>query len=68
MNRIQSHLEQVDLIGKVADLKDQHYRNTLALNAILELFIEKGLLTHAEIEAKAAALDALSPLLIHPSP
>jgi hypothetical protein len=58
MNRINSHLEQVDYIGKLADLKEQHYQNTLILSAILELLLEKGLLTHQDVEKKAEELDA----------
>jgi hypothetical protein len=57
MNQIHSHLEQVDYIGKLADLKEQHYQNTLILSAVLELLLEKGLLTHQDIETKAAQLD-----------
>jgi hypothetical protein len=56
MNKI-SHLDQVDYIGKLADLKEQHYQNTLILSAMLELLLEKGLLTHQDIEQKAAQLD-----------
>jgi hypothetical protein len=52
-----SHLDQVDYIGKLADLKEQHYQNTLILSAMLELLLEKGLLTHQDIENKAAQLD-----------
>jgi hypothetical protein len=52
-----SPLEQVDYIGKLADLKEQHYQNTLILSAMLELMLEKGILTHQDIENKAAQLD-----------
>ena len=57
MNQIFSHLDQVDYIGKLADLKEQHNQNTLILSAMLELLLEKGLLTHQDIESKAAQLD-----------
>jgi hypothetical protein len=57
MNQIFSHLDQVDYIGKLADLKEQHYQNTLILSAMLELLLEKGILTHQDIENKAAQLD-----------
>lgn len=66
MQRIPSHLEQIDLIGKLADLKEQHYRNTLAITAVLELLFEKGILTRQEIQAKAAELDALTPPTANP--
>jgi hypothetical protein len=57
MNRIHSHLSEVDLIGKLADLKEEHYKNTLVLSAVIELLIEKDLISMEEIEAKAADLD-----------
>jgi hypothetical protein len=49
-------MDQIDLIAKLADLKDQHYQNTLVLTAVLALLTEKGLLTEQEIHAKAAQL------------
>jgi hypothetical protein len=58
MNRIHSHLDEVNLIGKLAELKEDHYKNTLALTAIIELLVEKGILTTQEIQQKAAELDA----------
>ncbi len=67
MNRILSHLEQVDYIAKLADLKEQHYQNTLILSAILELLLEKSLLTRQDIEQKAAQIDtALNPHSTYP--
>jgi hypothetical protein len=57
MNRIHSHLNEVDLIGKLADLKEEHYKNTLVLSAVIELLIEKDLISMEEIEVKAAELD-----------
>ncbi|MEX2461632.1 MAG: hypothetical protein WD469_10130 [Paenibacillaceae bacterium] len=63
MNQIFPHLEQVDYIGKLADLKEQHYQNSLILSALLELLLEKGLLTHQDIENKATQLDEA--LILH---
>ncbi|MNC12063.1 hypothetical protein D3C75_597760 [compost metagenome] len=51
-----SILEQIDLAGKLGDLKEQHYNQTLLLTALLELLTEKGLLTPEEIRAKTANL------------
>ncbi|CRF28639.1 Uncharacterised protein [Mycobacterium tuberculosis] len=56
-SRIHSHLEEIALIGKLADLKENHYRNSLLLSAIIELLMEKGLLSAEEISAKAQALE-----------
>lgn len=59
-------IEHINLIGKLAELKDQHYRNTLALSAVIELLIEKGVLTKGEIQEKAAELDTLTPPPVDP--
>ncbi|ANE46056.1 hypothetical protein SY83_06885 [Paenibacillus swuensis] len=60
MNRAQSHLQEVQLIAKLADLKDSHYQNMIVLQALTELLIEKGILTQAEIYTKANSLDRLT--------
>jgi hypothetical protein len=61
VNRIRPHLSDVDLIGKLADLKEEHYRNTLIISAVIELLVDKGIVSLQEIEAKAAELDAIIP-------
>ncbi|RAV00159.1 hypothetical protein [Paenibacillus sp. YN15] len=55
-----SILDQIDLAGKLGDLKEQHYNHTLLLTALLELLTEKGLLTAEEIRTKAAGLHQLA--------
>lgn len=54
--RVYSHLEEVDFIGKLADLKEEHYRQSLLLDAIIDLLEEHQLLTREEILARSAAL------------
>lgn len=61
MNRLRPHVMEVDLIAKLADLKEEHYKNTLILSAIIELLVDKGILTTDELEAKAMELDSLIP-------
>ncbi|MNW55855.1 hypothetical protein D3C74_335430 [compost metagenome] len=51
------------MAAKLADLKEEHYRNTLALSTIIELLIDKGILTREEVERKAAELDSF---MAHP--
>ncbi|KIL39600.1 hypothetical protein SD70_18905 [Gordoniibacillus kamchatkensis] len=58
-NRIQSSFEDVKLIARLADLKDDHYQTSLLLSAITELLIEKGILSKDEIREKASRLDSL---------
>ena len=52
-------MDFVQMMAKLGDLKDEHYRNTLALSTIIELLIEKEILTRSEVEAKAAELDQI---------
>jgi len=59
MNRIYSHLEQIEMIGQLADLKEQQYQNGLILSAILDLLLEKAILTRQDIAAKAEELEVL---------
>ncbi|WEK54212.1 MAG: hypothetical protein P0Y55_16885 [Candidatus Cohnella colombiensis] len=48
----------LDLASQMADLKDDHYRQLLALSTIIELLVEKGVLTPEEISDKAADMEA----------
>jgi hypothetical protein len=47
----------VDVIAQLADLKEVDYKNTLVLTAMVELLVEKGLLTRQEVIQKARQLD-----------
>lgn len=49
----------IHFIGKLGDLKDEHYHITLTLSAMIELLIEKGLISRQELERKTAELDRL---------
>jgi hypothetical protein len=59
MNRIHSHMDEINMIGKLADLKENHYKNTLVISAIVELLIEKEIVTRKEIIEKTKQLDNL---------
>lgn len=60
MNRMLTHLDEVNLIGKLADLKQDHYKHMLILSSMMELLVEKGLLDQKELQAKIAELDAIA--------
>ncbi len=67
MNRIHSYMQEVNMIAKLADLKEEHYRNSLLLSAMMELLIDKGLLHRQDIETKMLELDSLmTPDSIYP--
>lgn len=60
MNRIPSHIEEVNLIGKLADLKESHYLQSLLLSSLIDVLIDKGIITAQELTNKAQALDHAS--------
>ncbi|MNH92324.1 hypothetical protein D3C73_449030 [compost metagenome] len=67
MNRIHSHLDEINLIGKLANLKDSHYSHSIVLSALIELLIDKGVITAHELEKKTQETDAaLTPDPSHP--
>lgn len=53
-------LNDIHIMGQIADLKDTDYKNTLAITALIELFIEKGLFTREEFAHQAQALEKLT--------
>lgn len=67
MNRIPSHLTEINMIGQLADLKDSHYHQSLVLSSLIQVLIDKGLITTQELQLKSKELDAaLTPNPIHP--
>ncbi|MBP1173875.1 hypothetical protein GMA19_04914 [Paenibacillus polymyxa E681] len=66
MNSHRSAMDEVRMAAKLADLKDEHYRNTLALSTLIELLVDKGVVTREEVERKAAELDSFMAHLPYP--
>lgn len=66
MQRNLPHLDEVNMIGKLADLKESHYKVTLMVSALTELLIEKGLLSAEEVEERIARLDLYGALEASP--
>ncbi|MUG47925.1 hypothetical protein [Paenibacillus woosongensis] len=52
-----SPMDEVNILAKLADLKEDHYHQLLALSAMMELLIEKGVLSREEIAQKTSELD-----------
>lgn len=50
--------ERINLVAALADMKEIDYKNSLAVTALIELLIEKGLITRQEMVARAQMLDA----------
>ncbi len=57
MNRNYHPFDDVQIIAQISDLKEVDYKNTLVITAMVELLVEKGILTRQEILQKAKALE-----------
>ncbi|SDL29487.1 hypothetical protein [Natronincola ferrireducens] len=53
-------INEVDLLGQISDLKSIDYRNTLAIATVIELLIDKNIITRQEFAKKAQVLDQMS--------
>lgn len=53
-------MNSIDLIGEIADLKEIEYKNTLAIVSIIELLVEKNIISRTDISKKAQFLDSLT--------
>lgn len=49
--------DKINLYAQLSDLKEVDYRNALGLTALIELLIEKGVISQSELANKAKALD-----------
>lgn len=52
----QNHLNSLYVFSQLADLKETDYQTTLAITALIELLIQKKLITHQELSSQATAL------------
>jgi hypothetical protein len=50
----------VDILYQIANLKETDYKNTLILTSLVELLIEKRVITRKELIDKAAYLDTIA--------
>ena len=50
-------LNDINIITQIADLKDTDYKNTLAITALIEIFIAKGLFSREDFSHQAQVLE-----------
>ncbi|WP_256759600.1 hypothetical protein [Cohnella sp. WQ 127256] len=48
----------LNLASQVSDMKHDNYRQLLAISTLIELMVEKGLLTADEIREKSSQMEA----------
>jgi hypothetical protein len=59
-------IEEINLVGTIADMKQLQYQNMLLLHALVELLDEKGMISKKELTNKARLLDEVSARLNRP--
>ncbi|MEW9671694.1 hypothetical protein [Ammoniphilus sp. 3BR4] len=57
MGRNFNPYDEVKIIAQISDLKEVDYKNTLVITAIVELLVEKGILSRQELLRKAQELE-----------
>lgn len=70
----QNHLNSLYVFSQIADLKETDYKTTLAITALIELLIQKKLITPQELSTYATALEneaeirlqSITPNELHP--
>jgi len=53
-------MEILDISSQIGDMKEVEYRNTLAITSIIELLLEKNIITREDIMEKAKELDRMA--------
>jgi len=53
-------MKEIDLYAQLSDLKNIDYRNTLAIATLIEIMVDKGIITRHEFARKAQQLDHMS--------
>lgn len=53
-------MTKLDIIGQIADMKEVDYKNTLAIASIIELLIDKGIISRNDVALKAIQLESLT--------
>lgn len=53
-------MEEINLISQIGDMKVINYKNTLAIASIIEILLEKNIITYADIRNKVQELDEMA--------
>ncbi|TVX99924.1 hypothetical protein [Cohnella terricola] len=48
----------LDLASQLSEMKHDHYKQLLAISTLIELLVDKGLLSPEEIKTKASEMEA----------
>ncbi|MFC4302029.1 hypothetical protein [Cohnella boryungensis] len=57
MKRADFGWQFLDLASQISEMKHDHYKQLLAVSTLIELLVDKGLLTPEEIRLKASEME-----------
>lgn len=60
MNRFNTAIDEIDLVSKLADMKELQYQNMLLLHALIETLVDQKLLCKKELTSKVRWLDDIT--------
>lgn len=58
-------MTKLDIVGQIADMKEVDYKNTLAIASVIEILIDKGIISRNDIALKAMQLERMTLDEIH---
>lgn len=53
-------MNEIDIYSNLSDLKKVDYNNTLAIASIIEILVDKGIVSRSDIFKKSRILDSMS--------
>ncbi|CDF59291.1 hypothetical protein [Thermobrachium celere] len=53
-------MSEIDVLSQIANLKELDYKNTLMIVGLIELLIEKGLISKSQLIKKINSLDTIA--------
>ena len=53
-------VNKLDIVAQIGDMKEVEYRNMLAVTSMIEVLLEKKIITKEEIAEKAEELDKMA--------
>lgn len=60
MNRFKTAIDEINLVSKLADMKELQYQNMLLLHALIETLVDQKLLCKKELTSKVRWLDDIT--------
>lgn len=53
-------MKHINLVSQIGDMKEINYKNTLAIASIIEILLEKDIISYSDIRNKVQELDEMA--------